>query len=158
MSVAIDDDHTTNDGEPYDVESGEVLDTPAVTQRSAPRVRTIDQIVALANGGEYPDDMQHLIAEFFEKLLDYAQSHDVKHAPGTLTLAIKATVDRYGEVELDLKPSIKLPDPPCDDGKARLYIDATGTLVTHKQQDLPLMRDVSKPKQKMRDTGAKKGH
>lgn len=136
-------------------EDGVVIDTPALSeqaaQRAVPRVRTLDQMVALANGAEYHHDVEAMIAEYFAALFHHAREHE-ETAKGTLSLKFEAAVDQYGEVVIDVKPAMKLPDPPTIEGKARAYIDPqTRELVTHKQNDLPLLRDVKKRTPTVRD-------
>jgi len=135
-----------------DDESGEVLSTV----KRAPRVRSLDQIIARANGGKYAEQMPKLLEAFVASLYSYSQENDIV-AKGRLSVDLITEVDRFGEMLIEIKPKVKLPDPPSDDGKARFYVDPDGVLRTHKQQEMPLFRDASKPSPTMRDTHAPKG-
>ena len=129
-----------------------VIDTaPQSASRPAvPRVNTIDQMLALANGGEFKDDLPKMLSDFVGGLFSHAVEYEID-ASGKFTLAITATVDRRGDIEFTAKPKIELPPPVLSVGKGRAFIDEDGQIVTHRQQDLPLLRDVSKPKRTLRD-------
>lgn len=136
----------------HDPETGEVLDsTPATTgQRAIPHIRTLDQIVARANGGEYRDVMPDIIRDFFLALFRHAREHGVI-AKGKLEIAFPVEVDRYGEVGFAIKPKITLPAPPAEEGAGSAYIDEHFNLMTNPQTEAPLLRDVGRRGQKMRD-------
>ena len=131
-----------------DAETGEVTTAPR-----APRVRTLDQIVQRANGGEYRDVMPKMLEQFFAHLFHHATDHD-RIAKGSFTVKFAVVVDRYGETEIGIQPAVKLPDPPMADGLARAFMHADGTLVTHQQHEMPIFRNPKKREQKLRDTGA----
>lgn len=106
-----------------------------------PRIRTLDALIARANGGEYAHEMPLIIETFFGNLFNFAIDNEID-ATGKLTVTLKATVDRFGEVVFDVKPKIELPSPPSKEGKGRAYIDTDGTLVTHPQKEAGFLRDV----------------
>lgn len=147
----IDDLNEDGDDGHIDAETGEVL--PAAPR--APRIRTLDQLVQRANGGEYRDEMPRMLEAFFAHLFHHAQDHEIV-AKGSFTVTIGVKVDRYGETEIGIQPKVKLPDPPMADGLARAFMHADGTLVTHQQHEMPIFRDRKAREQKLRDPGASK--
>jgi len=117
-----DDLNGENDDEHHDAETGEIL--PAALR--APRIRTIDQIIQRANGGEYRDEMPRMLEAFFAHLFHHAQDHGII-AKGSFTVTIGVKVDRYGETEIGIQPKVKLPDPPMADHACRWHAGHAST-------------------------------
>lgn len=140
-----------------DDDTGEVARIDPAGAKPVPRIKSLDALIARANGGEYRDEMPEIIERFFGNLFNFAIDNDLL-AKGTLNIAIKAEVDRFGDVSFDVKPKIELPSPPATAGKGRAFIEPDGALFTHPQRDAPLFRDVSKPPKTMRDPHANKPH
>jgi len=99
--------------------------------------------------------MPRMLENFFAQMFIFAQDYGI-NAKGSFTVTLKTEVDCYGEVAVDLKPAVKLPDPPMAEGKARMFMHADGTLITHQQHEMPLFKDLKKRDQKLRDPGTRK--
>lgn len=105
-----------------------------------PEVRGIDQILALADNGQYLpvllEENQLLIAE----IVNHSQAYGVK-AKGKITIEIEYSTDRFGQIDMATQHKIAAPKAP----KSKAVAWATeggGLTVANPNQRAMEIRDV----------------
>lgn len=84
---------------------------------SAPEVRSLDQILSLADNGDYAQDLLQRHADLITEMVSFSQSFGAK-ASGKFQLSIAYTVDRFGQIEMTIEDKITPPKPPKAKGIA----------------------------------------
>lgn len=105
-----------------------------------PELRSLDQLLSLADNGDYlPDLLSRIEANNIEMrqfTQDFASS-----AKGKITISIEMKTDRFGQVELVIEDKIVGPKPPKH--KAVGWLTGEGALTTHNPaQSRMEVRDV----------------
>lgn len=105
-----------------------------------PEVRGLDQILALADNGQYLptllQDNQDLVAE----IVIHSQAYGTK-AKGKLTLTIEYSTDRYGQIDMTVEHKMVAPSAPKS--KAVAWATEVGGLtVANPNQRTMEIRDV----------------
>lgn len=116
---------------------------PATPERSpmqSPELRGIDQILALADNGQYLpvllDENQVLLAD----IVSHSQAYGVK-AKGKVTIEIEYSTDRFGQIDMAVQHKISAPKAP----KSKAVAWATeggGLTVANPNQRSMEIRDV----------------
>lgn len=105
-----------------------------------PELRSLDQLLSLADEGTYlPDLLSRIEAnnvEMRQFALDYGAA-----AKGKITITIDMKLDRFGQIEMSIEDKIVPPKPPKH--KAIGWITGDGALTTHNPaQSRMEVRDV----------------
>ena len=108
-----------------------------------PKIRTLDQFLALADGGHFAPDFYDRLNDFWEALHTFTVLHQ-NDAKGEITLKIPVQMARHGEITIAIKAEVKLPELPKQEGRARAFLNKDGTITQHPQQEMGLFRDVKK--------------
>lgn len=84
---------------------------------SAPEVRSLDQILSLADNGDYAQDFLQRHAELICEMVSFSQAYGAK-ATGKVQLNIAYTIDRFGQIDMTIEDKITPPKPPKAKGIA----------------------------------------
>jgi hypothetical protein len=91
-------------------------------------MRSIDQLLSLADGGDYlPDLLDRIEAnnvEMRQHTLDYQATAKAK-----VNISISLSLDRFGQIEMVIEDKITGPKPPKH--KAVGWMTGTGGVTTH---------------------------
>ena len=117
---------------------------------SGPIIRSLDQIIATADGGEMSAMIQSRTEALFEALGEHIREHQ-KAAKGEINLKIGIECSRLGEVDFKIKPEFKFPQPPAPAGTGRAFLGDAGEVTRHPQAQIDFIHDVSGPGPKLAD-------
>ncbi|KJZ31650.1 hypothetical protein TW83_07765 [Paracoccus sp. S4493] len=105
-----------------------------------PELRSLDQLLSLADNGDYLPDLLSRIEANNIEMRQFAQDF-ASSAKGKITLTIDMKTDRFGQVELVIEDKIVGPKPPKH--KAVGWLTGDGALTTHNPaQSRMEVRDV----------------
>lgn len=106
-----------------------------------PQLRSLDQMLSLADNGDYlPDLLSRIEANNIEMrqfAADFASA-----AKGKITLTIDLKLDRFGQLEMVIEDKITGPKPPKH--KAVAWMTGSGAVTTHNP---------AQSRMEIRDTG-----
>lgn len=110
------------------------------TMSEPPMVRGLDQILSLADNGQYLPDLLTRNEKLIEEIVNFSQAFGTK-AGGKLQITISYTTDRFGQIELSIEDKITEPKPPK--AKAVAWTTPDGGLTTaNPNQTRMEIRDV----------------
>ncbi|KGJ03648.1 hypothetical protein SAMN04487972_1194 [Paracoccus halophilus] len=93
-----------------------------------PVLRSIDQILGLADGGDYlPDLLDRMEANNIE-MRQHSQDYQTT-AKAKVSITISMSLDRFGQLEMVIEDKITGPKPPKH--KAVGWMNGTGGVTTH---------------------------
>lgn len=93
-----------------------------------PELRSLDQMLSLADNGDYLPELLERIEANNVEMRQFAQDFGTG-AKGKITITIDLKTDRFGQVEMAIEDKIVGPKPPKH--KAVGWITGTGGLTTH---------------------------
>lgn len=93
-----------------------------------PILRSIDQLLGLADGGDYLPDLLDRIEANNIEMRQHAQDYATA-ATSSITVKITQKCDRFGQIELVIEDKIVGPKPPKH--KAVGWMTGTGGVTTH---------------------------
>lgn len=107
------------------------------------RMRSIEQILSLFDGGEFLAELLEGHRELQHDLLEHRAMHGAKDCKGSMTIKVEYALGKSGDVAMGAKVEFKAPKKPAanaaayinDDGELTLY----SPLLTRMQQPV---RDV----------------
>lgn len=106
----------------------------------APELRSIDQLLSLADNGDYLPDLLARIETNNVEMKQFAHDFGTA-AKGKITITIDMKLDRHGQMEMAIEDKIVGPKPPKH--KAIGWITGDGALTTHNPaQSRMEVRDV----------------
>jgi|GEM_PF-1869618 len=113
-----------------------------------PQLRSLDQMLSLADAGDYlPDLMSRIEANNIE-MRQFAQDFSTT-AKGKITLTIDVKVDAFGHTEMVIDDKITGPKPPKH--KAVAWMTGDGGITTHNPaQSRMEIRDAGNGKRELR--------
>ena len=113
-----------------------------------PELRSLDQMLSLADNGDYlPDLLERIEANNIE-MRQFAQDFQTS-AKGKITITIEMKADRFGQVEMTIEDKIVGPKPPKH--KAVGWLTGSGTLTTHNPaQSRMEIRDAGNGRRELR--------
>lgn len=105
-----------------------------------PELRSLDQMLSLADNGDYlPDLLERIEANNIE-MRQFAQDFATA-AKGKITITLEMKCDRFGQLEMAIIDKIEGPKPPKH--KAVGWLTGSGTLTTHNPAQARMeIRDV----------------
>lgn len=108
---------------------------------SATELRTIDQILALADGGDFLSDLleqhQQLMLDMVNHRLEYGGK-----SSGSVAINIKYELSKHGDLRMTATHDIKAPKPPAASGVA--WMTDNGHLTPENPRQMKLgVRDVN---------------
>ena len=107
---------------------------------NSPALRSIDQLLALADNGDYLPDLLERIEANNVEMRQFSQDFHAS-AKGRITITIDMKTDPFGQVELVIEDKIVGPKPPKH--KAVGWMTGEGALTTHNPaQSRMEVRDV----------------
>ncbi|RJE84008.1 hypothetical protein [Paracoccus onubensis] len=93
-----------------------------------PELRSLDQLLSLADNGDYlPDLLERIEANNIE-MRQFSQDFSTA-AKGKITITIDMKLDRFGQIEMAIEDRIVGPKPPKH--RAVGWITGSGALTTH---------------------------
>ncbi|MCG6111305.1 MAG: hypothetical protein MEQ74_03840 [Paracoccus sp.] len=105
-----------------------------------PELRSLDQLLSLADNGDYLPDLLSRIEANNVEMRQFAQDFHAS-AKGKITITIDMKADRFGQVEMVIEDKIVGPKPPKH--KAVGWLTGDGALTTHNPaQSRMEVRDV----------------
>ncbi|RNF34066.1 hypothetical protein [Paracoccus saliphilus] len=93
-----------------------------------PELRSLDQILSLADNGDYLPDLQERIEANNIEMRQFANDFSAS-AKAKITLTIDMKLDRFGQLELTVDDKIVGPKPPKH--KAVAWMTGGGAITTH---------------------------
>lgn len=107
---------------------------------NTPELRSLDQMLSLADNGDYLPDLLSRIEANNVEMRQFSQDFGTA-AKGKITLTIDMKLDRFGQMELVIEDKIVGPKPPKH--KAVGWITGDGALTTHNPAQARMeVRDV----------------
>lgn len=107
---------------------------------TTPELRSLDQMLSLADNGDYLPDLLSRIEANNIEMRQFAQDFSTG-AKGKITITIDMRLDRFGQMEMTIEDKIVGPKPPKH--KAVGWVTGTGGLTTHNPaQSRMEIRDV----------------
>ncbi|MFD1913829.1 hypothetical protein [Halodurantibacterium flavum] len=114
--------------------------SPMEKPMHAPELRGIDQILSLANNGDYLPDLLQRLEALMTEMRDFSEAYGTA-AAGSLTLKLGFKLDRFGQIEMTVDDDIKVPKPPK--AKAVAWTTEGGRLTPHNPAQTRMeIRDV----------------
>lgn len=105
-----------------------------------PELRSLDQMLSLADNGDYLPDLLERIEANNVEMRQFAQDFATS-AKGKITITLEMKCDRFGQLEMAITDKIDGPKPPKH--KAVGWLTGAGTLTTHNPaQSRMEIRDV----------------
>lgn len=116
-------------------------DTDDRTSRPADQtIRGLDQILALLDNGNYLPQLLQDNEDLIQEIVDFGQAYGAK-ASGEVTIKIKYSTDRFGQIDIAAEHGVKAPKPPKS--KATAWVaDGGGLTVANPNQRRMELRDV----------------
>jgi len=93
-----------------------------------PELHGLDQIIGLADNGNYHPDLLARNKALIAEMMDYSRAYGGAKAKGKLTLTIDYTIDRFGQIEISIEDKISHPKAPR--AKAIGWTGEDGALTT----------------------------
>lgn len=113
---------------------------PDDIQPREPSIRGIDQTLALLDNGNYLPTLLQENEALIREIVDFSQAYGAK-AAGEISIKVKYSTDRFGQVEITAEHSIKAPKAPKS--KATAWVaDGGGLTVANPNQRRMELRDV----------------
>lgn len=107
----------------------------------SPDLRGLDQILGVLDNGQYLPQVLDASDKLIAEISDFSQAYGTK-ASGSLTLTIKYSTDRFGQVEVEAQHSVKEPKPPKS--KATVWrSDNGGLTIANPNQRSMEIREVN---------------
>jgi len=104
-------------------------------------LRSLDQILSIADNGEYLQTLMTEHDELLQEMADFSATFGAK-AKGSFTLKINYERDRHGQVEMEIDHKIVAPKPPK--AKAIAWAQQGGGLSVHNPAQARMeIRDAS---------------
>lgn len=114
-----------------------MIDSPA--DHDPFRIRGIEQLLTLFNGGAFIEDLMARHAELMVDLRAHLEAHGTKGCEGSLILRIDYAPGKSGDVAMGARFEVKGPKAPA--ASAAAYVDEDGRLTLFS----PLMARMSNP-------------
>ncbi|ULB10708.1 hypothetical protein ORIO_12420 [Cereibacter azotoformans] len=114
-------------------------------------LRTLDQIISLADNGQYQPLLLQENDDLISEIVDFSQAYGTK-AGGKLQITISYTTDRFGQIDLTVEHKITKPKAPK--AKATAWtVDGGGLTIANPNQSRMEIREVAGRRQ-LRTPGA----
>ncbi|GHF70984.1 hypothetical protein [Seohaeicola zhoushanensis] len=111
-------------------------------------IRSLDQLVALLDGGNFLNEVMTAVADLQKTLIDYRDDHGGK-PKGDVTLKLRFQLNKSGDVTIGGEYEVKRPKAPPAAGVA--YVDEDGKLSLHSPMLTRMtIRDVTPPEREIR--------
>lgn len=115
-----------------------------------PELRSIDQMLSLADNGDYLPDLLDRIQANSVEMRQFA-SDFAAAAKGKITITIDMKLDRFGQMELVIEDKIVGPKPPKH--KAVGWVTGDGSITTHNPAQTRMeIRDAGEGRRELRTT------
>lgn len=128
------------------------LAKPATPERTRPMqepaLRGIDQILALADNGQYLPVLLKDNSDLVHEIVSHSQAYGAK-SKGKLTIEIEYSTDRYGQIDMAVQHKIAAPKPPKSKAVAWATEDG-GLSVANPNQRRMEIRDIGNGKRELR--------
>lgn len=116
--------------------------------REPPVLRSLDQMLSLADAGDYLPDLLARIEDNNVEMRSFAQQYQTT-AKGKITLTIDVKVDPFGAAEMVIDDKIVGPKPPKR--KAVAWMTGDGAITTHNPaQSRMEIRDAGNGRRELR--------
>lgn len=115
-----------------------------------PDIRTLDQILALTDAGEWRDEFHEAMRRLLAGIHEHSREFQAD-AAGSIALKVSIKCDRFGELEIDTKAKFAYPQPPEPSGRGRAHIGTDGKVTRHPQSQMTFLRDVTGDQSPARD-------
>lgn len=115
------------------------LSEAAATGHDPYKMRTLEQILSLFDGGDFLRETMEEHQELQLALMEHKEQHGTKGCQGTLTLQINYALGKSGDVSMGASRSVKKPKKPASSAAA--YITDTGELTLYS----PFLRQMQHP-------------
>lgn len=103
-------------------------------------LRSLDQILSLADNGGYLPEMQRRLADLLTETHEFAETYRTK-AGAKIKIEVSVTLNAFGEAEISVKDELSAPKPPK--AKATAWLTEDGALTPHNPaQSRMEVRDV----------------
>lgn len=104
-------------------------ETSAPTKRDPYALRSLDQILAIPDGGEFITDFMQRHGELLQQMNDHNAEFGNKGAKGALQLTISYEMGGSGDLGIKASAEFKPPKKPASHGHA--YVNRQGELTLH---------------------------
>ncbi|MEP3297600.1 MAG: hypothetical protein ABJO27_14205 [Pseudoruegeria sp.] len=111
------------------------------------KMRTLEQILYLFNGGDFLEEIMSGHKTLMQDLLDHNAEHGPKGCSGAMTIQLSYTVGNAGDVGMGATVAFKPPKKPPSSAGA--YITDAGELTLYS----PMMKQMQQPIRDVQDAG-----
>ncbi|HHW32665.1 MAG TPA: hypothetical protein GXX24_00770 [Paracoccus solventivorans] len=116
--------------------------------RKPPELRSLDQMLSLADNGDYLPDLLSRIEANNVEMRQFAQDFHTS-AKGKITITLDLKVDPFGQMEMVIEDKVAGPKPPKH--KAVAWMTGTGSVTTHNPAQTRMeIRDAGDGRREMR--------
>ncbi|WP_235842921.1 hypothetical protein, partial [Cereibacter sphaeroides] len=124
---------------------------PPPERKPMSELRTLDQIVSLADNGQYQPLLLQENDDLISEIVNFSQAYGTK-AGGKLQITISYTTDRFGQIDLAIEHKVTKPRTPK--AKATAWTaDGGGLTIANPNQSRMEIREVAGRRQ-LRTPGA----
>lgn len=117
---------------------------------ATPELRSLDQLLSLADNGDYLPDLIERIQANTVEMRQFAQDFGAA-AKGKITLTIDMKMDRFGQIEMAIEDKVVGPKPPKR--KAIGWVTGDGAITTHNPAQTRMeIRDAGDGRRELRTT------
>ena len=109
------------------------------------KMRSIEQILALFDGGDFLTEVMSGHKDLQKNLLDHMELHGAKGCQGSMTIQINYALGKSGDVGMGATVGFKSPKKPASSAAA--YINDDGELTLYS----PFMRQMHEPPRDVTD-------
>lgn len=114
-------------------------------------LRSLDQILSLADNGQYQPVLMQEHDKLIEEMVDFSQAFGTK-ASGKIQITLSYSTDRFGQIELGVEHKVTPPKAPK--AKATVWTaDGGGLTIANPNQKRMDIREVN-GKRELRTPGA----